>query len=107
MSNLILAHVVTGLAGIAAGLTAVAGMFYGKRVGWGDGVFLSMTAASSATGIVFLPTVVVTSAQLVAFFVAFLLGIAAYARYARQLGGTWNQVYAFTAVGALFLNILI
>jgi hypothetical protein len=107
MSTLILAHVATGLAGIASGLVVVAGIFYGKRMACWNAVFLSTTAAACATGFVFLPTGGVTSAQLVAFFIAFLLAVAAYARYARRLDGTWNQVYAFTVVGALFLNILI
>jgi hypothetical protein len=107
MSTLIFAHIVTGLAGIASGLIAVAGMLYRKRMAYWNAVFLLTTAASCATGLVFLPTGGLTSAQLVAFFVTFLLTIAAYARYARRLDGSWNQVYAFAAVGALFLNILI
>jgi hypothetical protein len=107
MSTLILAHVVTGLAGIAAGLTAVAGMLHGKPMPAWNAAFLLTTAASSATGIVFLPTVGVTSAQLVAFFAISFLATAAYARYARRLDGSWNQVYALTAVGALFLTMLI
>jgi hypothetical protein len=107
MSNLIFVHILTGLAGIAAGLASVAGMFYRKRLAACNAVFLLMTAIACATGLVFLPTVGLTSAQLVAIFVSFLLLIAMYARYARRLAGSWNQVYAFTAVGALFLNILI
>src|SRR5205823_263890 len=107
MSNLILAHVVTGLAGIASGLIAVTGMFYRKRMACWNAVFLLTTVAACATGFVFLPTDGVTSAQLVAFFLTFLLAVAAYARYVRRLDGSWNQVYAFTAVGALFLNVLI
>jgi hypothetical protein len=107
MSLLILAHVVTGLTGIASGLVAVAGIFFGKRMAWWNAVFLLTTAAACATGFVFLPTDGVTSAQLVAFFVTSLLAAAAYARYVRRLDGSWNQVYAFTVVGALFLNVLI
>ena len=48
-----------------------------------------------------------TSAQLVAFFLVFLLAVAAYARYGQRLEGSWRPVYAFTAVGSLFLNVLI
>lgn len=107
MSTLILAHVVTGLVGIASGLIAVGGIFYGRRLAGWNLVFLLMTAAACATGFVFLPSDGVTSAQLVGFFTVFLLAIAGYARYGRGLAGSWNQVYAFTAVGALFLNILI
>jgi hypothetical protein len=107
MSTLVLAHVVTGLVGIASGTIAVAGMFYRKRMVWWNAVFLLTTAAACATGFVFLPTDGVTSAQLVAFLLTFLLVLAAYARYGRRLEGSWNQVYAFTAVGALFLNVLI
>ena len=107
MSPLILAHVLTGLLGIAAGLIVVAGIYRGKRFACWNAVFLSMTAAACATGFVFLPTAGVTSAQLVAFFTAFLLATAAYARYIRRLHRSWNQVYALATVGALFLNILI
>jgi hypothetical protein len=107
MSTLILIHIATGLAGSLAGLTAVAGMFYGRRMNLLNVVFLLMTAAACATGFVFLPSMGITSAQLVAFFVTFLLAIAGWARFAGQLEGSWNQVYAFAAVGAIFLNVLI
>jgi len=107
MSTLIFAHVLTGLAGIASGLISTVGMFYRRRMAYWNPVFLSATAAACATGFVFLPTDGVTSAQLVAFFVVSLLTLAVYARYVRRLDGSWNQVYAFTAVGALFLNVLI
>jgi hypothetical protein len=107
MSTLIVIHVVTGLAGIAAGIISVGGIFYRKRMAYWNAVFLSATAIACATGLVFLPKVGVTSAQLVAFFTAFLLAVAAYARYAQRLDGSWNQIYAFTAAGALFLNALI
>ncbi len=107
MSTLIVTHIVTGLAGIASGVIAVPGICCQKRMAWPNAVFLVTTAAACATGFVFLPSDGVTSAQLVSFFVTFLLAIAVYARYVRRLQGTWNQVYAFTAVGALFLNVLI
>jgi len=107
MSNLILAHVVTGLAGIASGLIVVGGITLGWRVRWMDAVFMLTTFAACATGFVFLPTDGVTSAQLVGFFTTFLLIIAAYARYIGRLRGSWIQIYALTAVGALFLNTLI
>jgi len=107
MSNVILAHVVTGLLGIAAGLIVVAGLIRGRRVGWMGAVFIVMTLAACGTGFVFLPTDGVTSAQVVAFFITFLLLIAAYAHYLRRLEGSWVQIYALTAVGALFLNVLI
>ncbi len=55
-STLILVHVVTGLAGIAAGLTAIGGMFCGRRLAWVNAIFLLMTAEACATGFVFLPT---------------------------------------------------
>jgi uncharacterized membrane protein len=107
MSTLVLAHVVTGLAGIASGLVVIIGIFYRKRMVCWNAIFLWTTAFACASGFVFLPAGGVTSAQLVGFFLAFLLAVAAYARYVRQLERSWNQVYAFTVVGALFLNILI
>jgi uncharacterized membrane protein YhhN len=107
MSYLILAHVVTGLAGIAAGLVVVAGILRGRRVGWTGAVFIVMTLAACGTGFVFLPTDGMTSAQAVSFFITVLLAVAAYAHYVRGLEGGWIQIYALTAVGALFLNVLI
>ena len=107
MSTLILAHVVTGLLGIASGAIAVVGIFCRKRMDWWNAAFLLTTAGACVTGFVFLPTGGVTSAQLVAFFMTFLLAVAAYARYFQRLEGSWNQVYAFMAVGTLFLNTLI
>ena len=69
MSNLIVvAHVVTGLAGIAAGAVVVAGISGRRRVTWVHAVFLVMTLAACGTGFVSLPTLGVTSAQLVGFY---------------------------------------
>ena len=108
MSNLIVAHVVSGLVGIACGVFVVAGIMVGwRRVGWVEAGFMLATLGACGTGFVFLPTDGVTSAQLVAFFVTGLLGIAAYANYVGRLVGGWNPVYALTVVGALFLNVLI
>ena len=107
MSNLILLHVVTGLAGILSGVIVVGGIMVGRRVRWVNGVFMLMTLAACGSGFVFLPTDGVTSAQLVAFFVTLLLLIAAYAIYVGRLAGGWNQVHALTVVGVLFLNVLI
>ena len=104
---LTLAHILTGLAGSVAGSIVIVGILYRKQLAWCNAVFLSTTAAACATGFVFLPTGGVTNAQLVAFFIIFLLIVAAYARYLRRLDGSWNQVYAFTSVGVVFLNILI
>jgi len=107
MSNLIVVHVAIGLAGIASGLGVVRGILVGRHVGWLDAAFILTTFGACGTGFVFLPTDGVTSAQLVAFFITFLLLIAAYAIYVGRLKGLWNQVYALTVVGALYLNILI
>ena len=107
MSALILAHVLTGLAGIISGWVVVVGTFYRKRLDRWNAVFLATTAAACATGFVFLPSGGVTSAQVVAFYLTALLAVAGYARYVRRLDGSWCQVYAFTAVGALFLDVLI
>lgn len=107
MSNLIFAHVVTGLAGIGTGLIVVGGIMLGRRVRWMGAVFMLTTLAACGTGFVFLPTDGMTSAQVVSIFITILLLVAAYAHYVRRLEGSWIQVYALTAVGALFLNVLI
>jgi hypothetical protein len=107
MSSLILAHIVTGLAGIASGLVVVAGITTGRRVAWLNAVFMLTTLAACGTGFVFLSTDGVTSAQLVSFFITFLLLVAAYAFYVGRLEGGWNPIYALTVVGVLFLNVLI
>ena len=107
MSILILAHVVTGLVGIASGLVVVVGLFRGRPMPRWTATFLATTGAACATGFVSLPTLGVTSAQLVGFYSAALLAVAAYARYARRLRGSWRPVYAMAVVAALFLNVLI
>lgn len=107
VSILIIAHVLTGLAGIALGLISIAGIFYRKSLNRSNALFLSTTAMACGTGLVFLPIDGVTSAQLVDFFLTFLLAVAAYARYVRRLEGSWNPIYALTAVGAVYLNVLI
>jgi hypothetical protein len=107
VSILIIAHVLTGLAGIALGVISITGIFYRKSMDRSNAAFLLATAAACLTGFVFLPTAGVTSAQLVAFFLTFLLAVAAYARYVRHLEGSWNPIYALTAVGAVYLNVLI
>ena len=107
MSTLVVSHVVTGLAGIASGLIAVIGIHLNRQLAVWNALFLLTTMAACATGFVFLPTDGITSAQLVAFFLTGLLVVAAYARYVKHLAGSWNPVYGFMAVGALFLNVLI
>src|SRR4051794_12810920 len=107
MSALVFAHILLGSLGIASGLVAVLGVFYRRRLAFWNAAFLATSAAACATGFVFLPVMGVTSAQLVSFFLTFLLAIAAYARYVRRLQGNWIQVYALAAVGALFLDTLI
>lgn len=107
MSILILAHVVTGLVGIISGFIAIGGIFLRKPMPVWNALFLLTTAAACGTGFVFLPEDGVTSAQLVGFFLVFLLAVAAYALYVQHLNGSWNQVYALTTVGAVFLNVLI
>jgi hypothetical protein len=107
MSSLILAHIVTGVAGIASGLIVVSGIIIGRRVRGLNAVFILTTFAACGTGFVFLPTDGVTSAQLVSFFITFLLLIASYAFYVGRLEGGWNPIYALAVVGVLFLNVLI
>jgi drug/metabolite transporter (DMT)-like permease len=107
MSILVFLHVVTGLLGIAAGLVVVVGAFCRRTLARWNALFLSTTAAACATGFAYFPIDGMTSAQAVALFTAALLVVAAYARYARRLGGGWSQVYVGSAVAALFLNVLI
>lgn len=107
MSILILTHVVTGLVGIVAGLIVIIGTVCRRRMARGNALFLTTTAAACVTGLVFLPASGITSAQIVALFSAVLLAVAAYAYHFQRLHGDWSYVYAFTAVGALFLNVLV
>ena len=107
MSTLVLIHIVTGLVGIAAGGVALAGMFFGHPMPRWNGLFLSTTFASCATGFAFLPIDGVTSAQLVSFYTVALLAVAAHARYGRGLRGRWTQVYAVAALYTVFLDTLI
>lgn len=107
MPSLILVHEVTGLAGIISGVIAIAGILFRKPMAFWNAIFLLTTAAACLTGFVFLPIDGVTSAQIVGFFLIFLLAVATYARYVRHLDEGWNQIHALTTVGAVFLNVLI
>ena len=107
MSILTLIHVASGLLGIVCGSIAVAGVLRRRRLPVWNAIFLFSTAISCATALVFLPSWGLTSAQLVNFFMIFLLAVASYARYVRRLEGNWPEVYALVAVGALFSNVLI
>ena len=106
MTTLTFVHVVISLIGIVSGFVVVFGLLTAKRMDGWTALFLSTTAATSATGFLFpfhkfLPSHAVGIVSLV------VLALATFGRYARHLAGAWKSIYAISAVVALYLNVFV
>ena len=99
-------HVAVSLAGIGAGLVALAGMLVGKRLDGWTAVFLASSAATSASGFALAADRVLPS-HIVGTLSLLVLGAGAYARYRQDLAGRWRAVYVVAAVLALYLNVFV
>lgn len=106
MATFTLVHVVLSLVGIGSGLVVLWGLLSAKRLeGW-TALFLTTTAATSATGFGFpvdrfLPSHAIGIVSLV------VLTIATVGRYRFHLAGGWRQAYAITSIVALYLNVFV
>jgi len=101
--TLVTLHVVLSLVGIAAGLVALGAMLAGRRSGGWNALFLAATAATVVTGFMF-PIGAILPSHIVGAFTAVTLLVAAYALYARGLGGLWRGAYVVAATASLYLN---
>jgi len=99
-------HVVLSLVGIGSGCVVVFGLLTGKRADRWTALFLTSTAATSATGFGFprdhlLPSHVVGGISLL------VLAAAIAARYTFHLARAWRRVYVIAAMTALYLNVFV
>jgi len=106
MSLLTFVHVLLSLMGIFAGLVVVYGLFSGRRLDGWNALFIWTTVATSASGFLFpfhrfLPSHAIGIISLV------VLAVVIYARYGKHLVGAWRNIYAITAVTALYLNVFV
>jgi hypothetical protein len=104
MTALTFVHVVISLIGIASGFVVVFGLLTARRMDGWTALFLSTTAATSATGFLF-PFHKFLPSHAVGVLSLLVLLLAVFARYARHLAGAWKSIYAISAVVALYLNV--
>lgn len=101
-----LIHVLISLAAILAGFVVVFGLLNAKRLeGW-TAFFLTTTALTSVPGF-FFPSQHILPSHIVGGISLVVLAAAIYARYPRQLGGSWRKVYVISAVLAFYLNVFV
>jgi magnesium-transporting ATPase (P-type) len=101
-----LVHVAISLVGIAAGFAVLFGLLARKRLdGWTKS-FLITTVATSVTRF-FFPFHGFTPAIGVDIISLLVLAVAIFARYDRNLAGSWRWIYVVTATIALYLNVFV
>ena len=101
-----LVHVAISLVGIAAGFAVLFGLLAGKRLDGWTKLFLITTVATSVTGF-FFPFHGFTPAIGVGIISLVVLAVAIFARYGRNLAGSWRWIYVVTATIALYLNVFV
>jgi len=106
MTPYTLVHVFISLAGILSGFVVLAGLLSAKRLDGWTAVFLVTTVATSVTGFGF-PFEGLRPGHVVGAISLVVLAISIYARYGRQLAGTWRSTYVITAVVALYFNVFV
>jgi hypothetical protein len=99
-------HVVLSLIGIISGFVVVYGLLASRRLDGWTMLFLTTTAATSATGFQF-PVHKFLPSHGVGILSLMVLAIAALARYRFQLVGGWRRTYAISAVLALYFNVFV
>ena len=101
-----LVHVAISLVGIASGFAVLFGLLAGKRLDGWTKLFLITTVATSVTGF-FFPFHGFTPAIGVGIISLVVLAVAIFARYGRNLAGSWRWIYVVTAMIALYLNVFV
>jgi len=106
MTTFTFVHVVLSLVGICSGILVVIGLINAKPLQIWTGVFLASTVATSVTGFLF-PFEHFTRGHGVGIVSLVVLAAAILARYSFHLAGAWSQIYAVSAVIALYLNVFV
>jgi hypothetical protein len=106
MTALTFAHVLLSLIGILAGLVIMFGLLTSKSLKSWTAIFIWTTVATSVTGFLF-PFHRFLPSHAIGIISLIVLAVAIYALYGRHLAGAWRQVYAVTAMIALYLNVFV
>lgn len=99
-------HIAISLIAIAAGFIVVGGFLTGRQLAGATFAFLMMTIATNATGLLF-PFSTFLPSHAVALISLVILAVAGFAHYGRRQHGAWRNIYVFTAVAALYLNVFV
>jgi len=106
LATFTVAHVIITLIAIASGFVVMFGMLRSHRLrGW-TAIFLLFTVLTSLTGFLF-PIHGFTPALGTGIVSSILLVVALFALYGLRLVGLWRWIYVVTALGALYLNVLV
>lgn len=97
-------HVLISFVAIASGVVVVRGLLTNRRMDGMTAFFLSTTALTSITGLLF-PFHVVTPAIRLSVIALVVLAIAIAARYPLHLG--WRKTYVICAVASLYFNFFV
>ncbi len=94
-------HTSISLVGIFTGFV----ILFGLLAGWTKW-FLITTVVTSVTGF-FFPFHGFTAAIALGIMSLFVLAVAIYARYPKQLAGAWRWIYIVSALVALYFNVFV
>ena len=106
LSTFTLLHLIISLAAIGSGFIVLFGLLSGKRLDGWTAIFLTTTALTSLTGFLF-PFEGLKPSYIVGAISLLVLAIAIYARYGRNMAGSWRWIYVVTAAIALYLNCFV
>jgi hypothetical protein len=106
LSAFTLLHVIISLAGLGSGFIVLFGFFSGKRLDGWTAIFLVTTVLTSVTGFMF-PFEGFKPSYVLAVLSLIVLAIAIYARYSRNMIGSWRGTYVVTAAIALYFNCFV
>lgn len=106
LSAFTLLHVIISLAGIGSGFIVAWGWFNSRRLDGWTAIFLVTTVLTSVTGFMFpfegfKPSYVLGALSII------VLAIAIYARYSKQMAGSWRGTFVITAAIALYFNCFV
>ncbi len=99
-------HTLISLVGIFTGFVVLFGLLAGKRLECWTKWFLITTVATSVTGFGF-PLHHFGAPHMVGIISLIVLAVTIYARYGRQLVGSWRWIYVVGALIALYLNVFV
>jgi hypothetical protein len=99
-------HTLISLAAIFTGLVVVFGMLTGNRLDGWTKWFLITAVATTVTGF-FFPYHGFTPAIGLGIISLPFLALAIFARYSKQLAGSWRWIYILSAVICLYFNLFV